>query len=110
VRIADAEGREIEARGEGDGPLAAAFAAVDAGVGAHAELEDLAIQAATPGLDAVGEVTLRATLDGRGFTGRGASTDIVHAAVRAYLHVFDKAHQARQLEARTMEATYLWGV
>ena len=111
VRIANGGGREREATAEGDGPLAAAFAAVDALVEHRIELEDLAIHAATPGRDAVGEVSLRARIDGKTFTGRAASTDIVDAGVRAYLHALDKAVHARELEARALEASsYLWGV
>lgn len=110
VRISD-EGRESEARGEGDGPLAAAFAAIDALVEYEIELEDLAIHAATPGSDAVGEVSLRARVGGKSFTGRGASTDVVDAAVRAYLHALNKSEHARTLEAQALEASsYLWGV
>jgi 2-isopropylmalate synthase len=111
VIIADPQGRERRAEGEGDGPVAAVFEAIDAACDARVELEDLVIRAATPGRDAVGEVTLRARIDGRTFTGRGGSTDIVDAAARAYLHALDKAESARVLEARALEAASdLWGV
>ena len=104
------EGR-IEAEGKGDGPIAAAFAAVNEVVGWEVELEDFAIRAATPGRDAVGEVTLRARVLGKTFTGRGASTDIVDAAVRAYLHALNKAAHAQQLEEDAVHrATELRGV
>jgi 2-isopropylmalate synthase len=111
VRIGSASGYESEATAEGDGPLAAAFAAVDALVEHQIELEDLAIHSATPGRDAVGEVSLRVRIDGKTFTGRAASTDVVDAGVRAYLHALDKAEHARELEAKALlEASYLWGV
>jgi 2-isopropylmalate synthase len=97
--------------GVGDGPLAAAFAGVDALIPFRAELEDLTIQANTPGEDAVGEVNLRLRVDGRSFTGRAASPDIVDGAVRAYIHALNKAVHAKELEIRTLEqASYLWGV
>ncbi len=111
VCIVNGTGYEREATAEGDGPIAAAFAAINALVPNRIELEDLAIHAATPGRDAVGEVTLRARINGKSFTGRGASTDVVYAAVRAYLHALDKAEQALVLEAEALEkASYLWGV
>jgi 2-isopropylmalate synthase len=111
VRISDADGREAEARATGDGPLAAAFAAVDSMVERRMALEDLTIHAATPGRDAVGEVALRVRIDGKTFTGRGGSTDVVDAAVRAYLHALNKAAHARELEAKALEeASYVWGV
>lgn len=104
-------GREREATAEGDGPIAAAFEAVNALVDFRIELEALEIRSATPGRDAMGEVTLQATIDGKTFTGRGVSTDVVDAAVRAYLHALSKAAHARTLEAEALEAaSYLWGV
>jgi 2-isopropylmalate synthase len=111
VRIANGDGRDREATCEGDGPLAAAFAAIDAVVPHATALEDMTIHAATPGRDAVGEVSLRVRIGGKSFTGRGGSTDIVDAAVRAYIHALNKAEHARELEAKALEeASYLWGV
>ena len=67
--------------------------------------------AVTPGRDAVGEVTLRALIDGKSFTGRGASPDVIDGAVRAYLHALNKAAAAKELEAKALEqSSYLWGV
>jgi len=95
----------------GDGPLAAAFAAVDVLLPFQAELDDLTIQSNAGGRDAVGEVNLRVKVDGKSFTGRGASPDVVDGAVRAYLHAMNKASHALALEAAANEqVSYLWGV
>ena len=111
VRLVDAGTETDLSVGIGDGPLAAAFAAVDALIPFKAELDDLAIQANTPGRDAVGEVNLRIKVNGKTFTGRGASPDVVDGAVRAYLHALNKASHALTLEANAMEqANYMWGV
>jgi 2-isopropylmalate synthase len=107
LKLTNGAGIDIEALGTGDGPLAAAFSAIDAVTGMRCEIEDLAIRAATTGRDAVGEVNVHASIEGKSFTGRGASTDIVDAAVRAYLHAVNKAAHARELEARALqEASY----
>ncbi len=100
------------AMAEGDGPLAAAFAAVDAiADGFRIELHQLSIEAVTHGGDAVGEASLQAHIDGKSFTGSAASPDIVNASVRAYLHALNKAAHARGLEAEALErASYVWGV
>ena len=59
----------------------------------------------------LGEVTVRVKVNGKTFTGRGGSPDIVDGAVRAYLHAINKAANARALEAQQLEkASYLWGV
>lgn len=111
VSIRNGTGEERSAKASGDGPVAAAFAAVDRIVDLAAELEELAIRSATPGQDALGEVTVRACIDGKTVTGRGASTDVVDAATQAYLHALNKAVHARELEVKAMEdASYLWGV
>ncbi|MCI0432698.1 MAG: 2-isopropylmalate synthase [Gemmatimonadetes bacterium] len=111
TRVGFAEHCEREATATGDGPIAAAFAAIDAAVGVQTRLDELTIRAATPGRDAVGEVALHVTIEGRSFRGRGASTDVVDAAARAYLHALNKAEHARSLEARALaEAGDLWGV
>ena len=69
------------------------------------------MQSITPGRDSVGEVIVHARIDGKSFTGRGASPDIVNGAVRAYIHALNKAAHATHLEAAALErASYLWGV
>jgi 2-isopropylmalate synthase len=95
----------VEEEGRGDGPIAAAFDAVNRVVGWDVELEDLTIRSATPGGDAVGEGILRVQIFGKTFTGSGASTDIVDAAVRAYLHALNKAAYARVEEAESAESS-----
>jgi 2-isopropylmalate synthase len=106
------EGTLHESSAEGDGPLAAAFAAVNAMAYEHTiELHELSIEAITPGGDAVGEASLRATIDGKTFTGTAAAPDIVNAAVRAYLVALNKAAHARSLEAVALQqASDVWGV
>ncbi len=98
--------------GEGDGPLAAAFAAIDAiADDFRIELHELSIEAITPGGDAQGEASLQAHIDGKSFTGSAAAPDIVAASVGAYLHALNKAAHARTLEAEALErASYVWGV
>ena len=110
VRIMLPDGTEREARATGDGPIAAAFAALETMAGRPVNLEELNIRAATPGHDALGEVTLRARIDGRTFTGRAASTDIVHAAVEGYLNALNKASVAALSPVAANVEDYLWGV
>ncbi|HET9948137.1 MAG TPA: 2-isopropylmalate synthase [Longimicrobiales bacterium] len=95
--LSDGEPRRGE--GSGDGPIAAVFAALDAILEQKVVLERFSIRAATPGRDALGEVTIEARVDGHTFTGRAAHTDVVRASAQAYLHAVNKAVAARALEA-----------
>lgn len=105
VRLIDNGAQTELAVATGDGPLAAAFAAVDTLLPFRPELGELTLQAITPGRDAVGEINLRLTVEGKTFTGRGASPDVVDGAVRAYLHALNKAAHALTLEARSVDQT-----
>ncbi len=101
----------LEGRGEGDGPIAAAFSAMESVLEYRVVLESLTIRAATPGRDALGEVSIRAMVDGQTFSGRGAHTDVIRASAQAYLHAVNKAAAARVLEAEHFESTAgAWGV
>ena len=44
----------------------------------------------TEGLDSIGEVVIRVEQDGRIYTGRGASTDIIVASAKAYLSAVNR--------------------
>lgn len=94
----------------GDGPIAAAFAAVATILDRPIEVEELELRAVTPGRDAVGHVFLRIRVGGRAFSGQGNSTDVVEASVRALVVALDKAHFAEALEGEALASTYLWGV
>jgi len=74
----------------GDGPVDAACLAVERIMGVSGKLNDFSIRAATPGKDALGEAHVGVIFDGRLFTGTGASTDIIEAAVQAYVNAANK--------------------
>jgi len=74
----------------GDGPVDAAFQAVERITGVSGKLRDFNIRAATPGKEALGEARVVVDFGGRLYTGTGASTDIIEAAVQAYLHAANK--------------------
>ncbi|PIQ85394.1 MAG: hypothetical protein COV73_05825 [Candidatus Omnitrophica bacterium CG11_big_fil_rev_8_21_14_0_20_43_6] len=55
-----------------------------------AKLEDFRLEAVTSGKDALGQVSLKLKVSGLIVSGRGSSTDIVEAAVRAYIDAANK--------------------
>lgn len=74
----------------GDGPIDAAFLAIEQSIGHHYELDDFQIQAVTEGREAMGETIVRLRSNGKLYSGRGISTDIVGASINAYINALNK--------------------
>ena len=74
----------------GDGPVDAAFLAIESILGRHYELDDFQIQAVTEGREAMGESVVKLRSGGKLYSGRGISTDIIGASVHAYLNAINK--------------------
>ncbi len=74
----------------GDGPIDAAFMAIEQIVGRHFELEDFQLQAVTEGREAMGQTVVKLRSEGKLYSGHGISTDIVGAGIRAYLSALNK--------------------
>ena len=74
----------------GDGPIDAAFLAVEQITGQHYELDDFQIQAVTEGREAMGQTVVKLRSSGKVYSGRGISTDIVGASIHAYINALNK--------------------
>ena len=74
----------------GDGPIDAAFLAVERITGRHYELDDFQIQAVTEGREAMGQTVVKLRSEGKVYSGRGISTDIVGASILAYINALNK--------------------
>ena len=74
----------------GDGPIDAAFLAIERITGQHYELDDFQIQAVTEGREAMGQTVVKLRASGKVYSGRGISTDIVGASIRAYINALNK--------------------
>ena len=74
----------------GDGPIDAAFKAIEQITGRHYELDDFQLQAVTEGREAMGQTIVRLRSAGKVYSGRGISTDIVCAGIQAYLSALNK--------------------
>ena len=74
----------------GDGPVDAAFRAIEQSVGTHYELDDFEIQAVTEGKESLGATLVRLRNNGKLYAGNGLSTDIVGASIRAYINALNK--------------------
>lgn len=80
----------IEEVSTGDGPIDAAFKAVEKAVGANFTLEDYTIRSVTEGLDALGEAYVKIRSGARVYTGKGVSTDVFEASVLSYVNAINK--------------------
>ncbi len=83
-------GKHVTEAATGDGPVNAAFNAIERTVGFGLDLQDYSLKGVTEGADALGEATVRVMKDGKIFVGRGVSTDIIEASVKAYLNAINR--------------------
>ncbi len=74
----------------GDGPVEASYNAIDRITGVPGKLQSYQIRAVTHGREALGEVTVKVKFNGITVLGRGSSTDIIEASVKAYINAVNK--------------------
>ena len=74
----------------GDGPIDAAIKAVEQILDVHYELEEFRLQAVTGGREATGDALIKIRHAGKLYSGRGVSTDVVGASIRAFLSAVNK--------------------
>lgn len=88
--LVERDGEELRGVGVGDGPIDAAFSAIEQIIGHHYELDDFQIQTVTEGRDAMGSALVKIRADGKVYSGSGISTDIIGASIRAYISALNK--------------------
>lgn len=74
----------------GDGPIDAAFLAIEKIIGHHYELDDFQIQAISEGREAMGQTIVKLRSGGKIYSGKGISTDIIGSGVAAYINALNK--------------------
>lgn len=84
------DGEQLRAVCMGDGPIDSSFLAIEQIVGKRYELDDWQMQAVTEGQEAMGEAVVKLVADGKVYSGRGISTDIVGSSIRAYVNALNK--------------------
>jgi 2-isopropylmalate synthase len=89
VVLTDGEGK-VDADGEGNGMIDAAFVAIAAATGFGGSVLDFKVSSVTRGGDALGDVVVQVESDGFKAAGRGVATDVVEASARAYLAAVNK--------------------
>ena len=84
------DGQTLEGVALGDGPVDAAFLALENILGCHYELDDFQIRSVTEGREAMGETVVKLRSNGKLYSGRGISTDIVGSSIQAYISALNK--------------------
>jgi 2-isopropylmalate synthase len=94
VRIKD---KTKQATASGDGPVDAAYEAIRKATSHSPELESYSIRAVTKGKEALGEATVKIIDNGKNYTGRGISTDIIEASAKAYVDAINRMVSATNI-------------
>ena len=84
------DGELLESVCVGNGPVDAAFQAMEKVLGVSYELDDFKIRSVTEGSEAVGETVVMLRHEGKIYSGKGVSTDIVGSSILAYLNAVNK--------------------
>ena len=74
----------------GDGPVDAAFLAIEEATGISVRLKDYSIRSVSVGKDAQAEASVEVEHQGQVYRGRGVSTDTLEASVKAYLDAINR--------------------
>lgn len=94
-------GKPVRTAELGDGPVDSAFKAIRKLTKSKAKLTQYNVGSITGGTDAQGEVTVRMEEGGHTVVGKGASTDIIVASAKAYIHALNRLHSKQK---RLMDA------
>ncbi|MGH9356679.1 MAG: 2-isopropylmalate synthase [Terriglobia bacterium] len=100
------DGQTHQFSATGDGPCDAVFRAIDRITEVPGVIADFSVQTIGQGQLGVAEVLIRARFDGREFTGKWTSQNIVEAAARAYLQAANRGarESKRAAEAAALKA------
>ena len=88
--ILEKDGEVLTGVSTGDGPIDAAFHAIEGIIGHRYELDDFQIQSVTKGRESLGSALIRLRYGSKLYSGNGVSTDIIGACVRAYVNALNK--------------------
>ncbi len=88
--VMERDGVNKQAISIGDGPIDAAFLAIEEIAGHRYELDDFQIQSVTEGTEAMGSAVVKLRSNGKLYSGKGISTDILGASIIAYVNALNK--------------------
>jgi len=96
VRLREKGGKLSEGTASGDGPVDAAYKAIDKVTKIPVKVVNYELRAVTGGRKALGEVVVQVKYKTKQVIGRGVSTDIIEASAKAYLHALNKVLNSKR--------------
>jgi 2-isopropylmalate synthase len=105
VTLRHADGRSVSRKSEGDGPVDAAYKAIEQATGVTVKVRKFEVHAVTIGEDAQGETVVYVDYNDRSYRGSSVSTDIIEASCKALLEVVNRIEQSSQSGARATART-----
>ncbi len=100
VKLQHADGRSPTGQASGDGPVDAAYKAIEQATGMAVKVRKFEVHAVTVGEDAQGETVVYVDYNGRSYRGSSVSTDIIEASCKALLEVINRIEHSQQGGAR----------
>jgi len=95
VQLRHNDGRSVQRTASGDGPVDAAFKAIEAATGISVTLRKFEVHAVSEGEDAQGEARVYVEYNRRTYRGASVSTNIVESGTRAFLEVLNRIELAQ---------------
>jgi 2-isopropylmalate synthase len=96
VRLRHNDGRLVSRAARGDGPVDAAFKAIEAATDINVILRKFELRSVSEGEDAQGEAVVYVEFNQRSYRGASVSTDIVESSSRAFLEVINRIEMAQK--------------
>ncbi|PHR61029.1 MAG: 2-isopropylmalate synthase [Robiginitomaculum sp.] len=90
ISLTHDDGRNVKGSKAASGPVNAVFLCLNALTGHDFHLDNFSVRSVTEGEDAMAEADVRVSTKFESYHGRGASTDTILAAARAYLDVINR--------------------
>ena len=96
ITLRHSDGRSVDRSASGDGPVDAAFKAMEEATGISVVLRKFELRSVTEGEDAQGEAVVYVDCNSRSYRGSSVSTDIVESSARAFLEVINRIELAQR--------------
>src|SRR3982075_3767980 len=95
VRLQHTNGRTVERKAQGDGPVDAAFKAIETATGVNVMLRKFEVHSVSEGEDAQGEARVYVEYNHKSYRGASVSTNIIESSTRAFLEVINRIELAQ---------------